>query len=204
MLGHLLIRSVEFVTSAVRPAQYPSTGIPEVAFVGRSNVGKSSLLNKLVNRRHMARTSSQPGKTQLINFFAINDAFYLVDLPGYGYAKVSKELQATWAPMAEAYLQRRETLCLVIQLIDLRHEPTKNDRQMYEWLSHFGRPPLLVATKADKLSRAAQAKNARVIRQGLQLADPAALVLTSADTGFGMEELWTHIETAVHSTTSSV
>lgn len=195
----MILRSVEFVTSAVRPAQYPETGIPEVAFVGRSNVGKSSLLNKLVNRRHMARTSSQPGKTQLINFFAINDSFYLVDLPGYGYAKVSKELQASWAPMAEAYLQRRDTLCLVIQLLDLRHEPTQNDRQMYAWLSHFGRPPLIVATKADKLSRAAQAKNARVIRQGLSLASDVPMVMTSSDTGFGMEALWEQIERAVQS-----
>ncbi|MCY0875080.1 MAG: ribosome biogenesis GTP-binding protein YihA/YsxC [Firmicutes bacterium] len=199
----MLIRSVEFITSAVRPAQYPDTGIPEVAFVGRSNVGKSSLLNKLVNRRHMARTSGQPGKTQLINFFAINEAFYLVDLPGYGYAKVSKDLQATWAPMAEAYLQRRETLRLVIQLVDLRHEPTLNDRQMYTWLSHFGRPPLIVATKADKLSRAAQSKNARVIRQVMDLPGDAPMVITSSGTGYGMDELWGHIEQVVHEGTDS-
>jgi len=193
----MILRSVEFVTSAVTASQYPVTGFPEVAFVGRSNVGKSSLLNKLVNRRHMARTSASPGKTQLINFFVINDTFYLVDLPGYGYAKVSKEKQATWGPMAEAYMQQRETLKLVIQLIDIRHDPTREDLNMYQWLTHFGRPPLIVTTKADKLSRGAVIKNTKVVRTAFGLASDAPLVVTSSGTGLGIEDLWSNIERVV-------
>lgn len=190
----MIIRTSEFVTSAVKAEQFPVTGYPEVAFVGRSNVGKSSLLNKLVNRRHLARTSGQPGKTQLINFFIINEQIHLVDLPGYGYAKVSKEQQSTWAPMIESYLQRRSQLCLVIQLIDLRHDPTRDDRQMHAWLTHIGLPPLIVTTKADKLSRGAQAKQTRIVRSVLELPEDAPLVVTSSSTGAGIELLWDEIE----------
>lgn len=190
----MIIRSAEFVTSAVRAEQYPTTGFPEVAFVGRSNVGKSSLLNKLVNRRQLARTSGHPGKTQLINFFSINESLHLVDLPGYGYARVSKQQQATWGPMVETYLQRRSQLRLVVQLIDLRHEPSREDKQMNEWLRHFGVPLLVVTTKADKLSRTERDKQERMIRRELQISAPEALIVTSAGKGTGIEDVWNVIE----------
>ncbi len=161
--------------------------------MGRSNVGKSSLLNKLLNRRHLARISSQPGKTQLINFYHINEQFYLVDLPGYGYAKVSKEVQATWGPMIERYLIERTPLALIVQLIDIRHPPSRDDEVMYNWLAHIGRPCLIVATKADKISRGAHDKHRKVIRTALELPAADRIILSSADTGLGIEEIWNAI-----------
>lgn len=151
---------------------------------------KSSLLNKLLNRRHLARISSQPGKTQLINFYHINEQFYLVDLPGYGYAKVSKEVQATWGPMIERYLIERTPLALIVQLIDIRHPPSRDDEVMHNWLAHIGRPCLIVATKADKISRGAHEKHRRVIRTALELPAADRIILSSADTGLGIEEIW--------------
>ncbi len=186
----VIIRSATFLTSAVRLDQCPAEGNPEIAFVGRSNVGKSSLLNKLLNRRHLARISSQPGKTQLINFFHINEQFYLVDLPGYGYAKVSKEVQATWGPMIESYLIERTPLALIVQLIDIRHPPSREDGLMHNWLAHIGRPCLIVATKADKISRGAHEKQRKMIRTALKLQASDRIILTSAETGAGIEETW--------------
>ncbi len=192
----MIIKSAEFVLSAVRQNQYPTEGGREVAFVGRSNVGKSSLINKLLNRRRLAHTSSQPGKTQTINFYHINQAFYFVDLPGYGYAKVAKEQKSTWGAMIEEYLLKRPQLVLVLMLVDLRHPPTKLDVATAEWLLHIGRPFVVVATKADKLSRAVQAKNASVIRKELGLSVDS-LIATSAETGYGIEAVWERIEQAV-------
>ncbi|MHB1627964.1 MAG: ribosome biogenesis GTP-binding protein YihA/YsxC [Bacilli bacterium] len=186
----VIIRSATFLTSAVRLDQCPADGKPEIAFVGRSNVGKSSLLNKLLNRRHLARISGQPGKTQLINFFHINEQFYLVDLPGYGYAKVSKEVQATWGPMIERYLIERTPLALVVHLIDIRHAPSREDELMHNWLAHIDRPRLIVATKADKISRGVHEKQRKMIRTALKLQAAERIILTSADTGAGIEETW--------------
>ncbi|MHB1683729.1 MAG: ribosome biogenesis GTP-binding protein YihA/YsxC [Bacilli bacterium] len=186
----MIIRSATFLTSAVRLDQCPVDGEPEIAFVGRSNVGKSSLLNKLLNRRHLVRISSSPGKTQLINFFHINEQFYLVDFPGYGYAKVSKDVQATWGPMIERYLIERTPLALVVQLVDIRHPPSREDALMHEWLAYIGRPCLIVATKADKISRGVHEKHCKVIRTVLKLSDTDKIILSSAEKGLGIAELW--------------
>ena len=192
----MIVKTTEFVISAVRQDQYPLGGEREIAFVGRSNVGKSSLINKLLGRRRLAHTSSQPGKTQTINFYHINEAFYFVDLPGYGYAKVAKELKNTWGTMIEEYFLQRPNLSLVLMLVDLRHAPTKLDVAMAEWLHHIGRPFLIVSTKADKLSHAAQTKNASVIRKGLGV-DGATFIATSAETGYGIDLVWSRIELAL-------
>ncbi len=191
----MIIHSAEFIISAVRLDQCPTAEKAEFAFVGRSNVGKSSLLNKLLNRRKLARISGQPGKTQTLNFYHINEDFYLVDLPGYGYAKVSKELRAKWGPMVEEYLIRRDTLIKVVQLIDVRHLPTRDDQMMYEWLSYNGRSPLVVATKADKIARGAYGKHVQQIRNTLKMdSSQSVVVLTSADTGYGIDQLWATLD----------
>ena len=147
------IKQSEFIISAVKPAQYPTDNMVEYAFVGRSNVGKSSLINTLTNRRKLVKVSGTPGKTRLINFFLINNSFYFVDLPGYGYAKVSKSEQAKWGKMMEDYLVRRPQLQKVALLVDCRHKPTKDDLLMYGWIKHFGYEVVIVATKKDKLNR---------------------------------------------------
>src|SRR5687767_15255983 len=146
------IVSAEFVKSAYERLHYPNDGRPEIAFLGRSNVGKSSLLNSLLNRKGLARTSNTPGRTQSINFFLVNDSFYFVDLPGYGFAKVSKSMRADWGKMAEEYLSNRQELALCIQLVDSRHKPSRLDIQLYEWLVFNQKPFIIVATKSDKLS----------------------------------------------------
>src|SRR5215468_6116399 len=148
----LKIKSVRFVRSVTSPEQFPGGRLPEVAFVGRSNVGKSSLVNSLLGSPGLARTSSTPGRTQLINFFQVNNGFYFVDLPGYGYAKVPVEIKRTWGPMVEGYLATRANLVLVVVITDSRHEPTRLDLQMTEWLQSRGKPFIIVATKSDKLS----------------------------------------------------
>lgn len=184
------INTAEFIISAVENAQYPQTGLPEVAFVGRSNVGKSSLLNSLLNRKKLALTSSNPGKTRLINFFLINEAFYFVDLPGYGFARVSKEMKQQWGQMIEEYLLSREPLKLVVQLVDVRHPPTADDLQMYKWLVHFNLPTVIVATKADKITCGKWQKHLQQIRTGLQLGPQGPVILYSSQTGQGKDELW--------------
>jgi GTP-binding protein len=188
------ILSAEFLGSAVSPAQYPRSPLPEVAFAGRSNVGKSSLINTLVHRRGLAKTSATPGKTQTINFFLINQCFLLVDLPGYGYAKVPQEVQARWRPMVEAYLQQRQTLRGVVHIIDVRHPPTVQDQQLREWLQAHDVPVVTVATKADKITTAQRAEHIQMVRQGLALAIDEPLYLFSAPNREGRLQLWQHLE----------
>lgn len=183
------IISAEFVTSAVKPPNYPAGELPEVALAGRSNVGKSSLLNKLINRKRLARTSNTPGRTRLINFFLVNDSFHLVDLPGYGYARVPVGERDSWKKMVEDYLMTRPHLKGVLLLVDSRHPPTAMDLQMYGWLKFRGLPAAVAATKADKLSRSRLLQSLKVIKKDLQLAEGDALVPFSAETGQGREEL---------------
>ena len=191
----MIIRSVEFVTSAARLDQCPTPAFPEIAFAGRSNVGKSSLINRLLQRRRLAHTSGQPGKTRLLNFFSVNGAVYFVDLPGYGYAKVGKQVQAGWGPLIERYLEHRPTLALVVHLVDLRHVPSREDRLMQRMLVDLGRPALIVCTKADKLSRSGVARQLRMIAQELDLRG-RPIVAVSAAAGTGMDELWSHLDAA--------
>ncbi|WP_018130987.1 ribosome biogenesis GTP-binding protein YihA/YsxC [Effusibacillus pohliae] len=190
----MVIHSSEFVISAVGPKQYPEGTQPEIALAGRSNVGKSSLINRMVNRKNLARTSAKPGKTQTLNFYHINRAFYFVDLPGYGFAQVPKSVKDKWAKFIEQYLAQREQLKAVLQLVDLRHPPTKEDMQMFDWLGHFGIPRIVVTTKADKISRGHWAKHQKVIREALNVPKEVPMVLFSAETGQGREELWSLLE----------
>ena len=185
----MLIKSAEFVTSAVRPQQYPAPDRPEFAFAGRSNVGKSSLINTLVSRRKLVQTSSAPGKTRLINFFRVNDAFMLVDLPGYGYARVSEIERRKWRPMVEQYLSGRESLKAVVVILDIRRTPNEEDAQLLHWLDRQEIPSVLVVTKADKLSKTSQAKQQAMISAALEV-DPGDFVLFSAKTRQGRQALW--------------
>lgn len=163
------IKRSEFITSAVKKNQYPIDNRVEIAFVGRSNVGKSSIINSLTNRKKLAKVSGTPGKTRLVNFFLINDDFYLVDLPGYGYAKVSKQEKDSWGKTVEMYLNDREQLKRVVLLVDSRHKPTGDDIMMHEWIKHFGYDEIVVATKSDKLTRNELKKNEKVIKETLKL-----------------------------------
>lgn len=190
----LKINKSELEAVAVRPAQYPPDGPAEIAFAGRSNVGKSSLLNLLTGRKNLARVSGAPGKTRTINFYRINDRFRIVDLPGYGYAKVSKSVTEDWGQMMERYLGTREGLRCVIQLVDIRHAPTRQDLQMYEYLRHYGLDGIVVATKADKVSRNEQAKNLAGIRKELKLGPEDILLPVSALKRTGIEQLLDVIE----------
>jgi len=183
------IHSAEFVLSAAKTAQCPKDNLPELALIGRSNVGKSSLINKLLNRRALARTSGTPGKTRLLNFYRINDCWYWVDLPGYGFARVSKSMRNEWQKLIEGYLKNREPLRGVIQLVDLRHPPSADDIQMYQWFQYFNLPTILVATKADKISRGQWARHLKVIRTTLEIGTEVPLIVFSALNGTGVEEL---------------
>lgn len=174
-----IIRS-ELEAVAVRPNQYPDVSLDEIAFVGRSNVGKSSLLNLLTNRKSLARVSGNPGKTRTINFYLINDAFRFVDLPGYGYAKVSKSITADWDRMMDDFFKQRKNLKRVVQLVDIRHEPSKLDVQMYEYLRSYGLDGLVCATKADKISGNQKQKNLSIIRKSLNLGKEDKIVPVSA------------------------
>jgi GTP-binding protein len=185
----LPIRSLEFLGGMAQPGGWrPPSGLPEIAFVGRSNVGKSSLLNRLVRRRGLARVSRTPGRTQEINFFRVNDAFVLVDLPGYGYARVAKERRETWRPLIAQYLTSSPALRGVVQLVDARHDPTDDDRAMLDQLAAIGTPTLVVATKIDKLSTAAQSPRLEELRQTLGL-DAEQVIGFSSTTGVGRDEL---------------
>jgi GTP-binding protein len=184
------IVSAEFLVSAVSPAQYPRQPLPEVAFAGRSNVGKSSLINTLVQRRGLAKTSATPGKTQTINFFLINQRFRLVDLPGYGYARVPREVQVRWRPMVETYLRQRDMLRAVVHIVDLRHPPTEQDQQLREWLQHQGVRLVVVATKVDKIKASQRAAHVEIVRQGLALPADESLLLFSAVSREGRFQLW--------------
>lgn len=190
------IKNSEFVISAVGPAQYPEDGLPEIALAGRSNVGKSSLINKMLMRRNLARTSAQPGKTQTLNYYRVNaeaGELYYVDFPGYGYARVSKSQRQSWGKMIELYLRERTPLKLVLQLVDFRHPPSAEDQKMFEWLSHYGIPMCVVATKTDKVSRSQWPKHAKMIRQTLGMPGHVPLVHFSSETGQGRDELWSII-----------
>ncbi len=190
------VKSAEFVTSAVKPHQYPVAQLPEVAFAGRSNVGKSSLINTLVNRKRLVKTSATPGRTQLINFFTVNAVLSLVDLPGYGYARVPAAVQRQWGPMIETYLKGRETLRAVVLILDVRRTPGLEEQNLIDWLALYRRAPILVLTKADKLSKSARVQQRAAI--GRTLGVPAAeLILFSAKSRLGRPEVWSAIETAV-------
>ncbi len=184
------IRSSEFVTSAVKPDQWPTDGLPEIALAGRSNVGKSSLINRLLNRKNLARTSQTPGKTQTLNYFIINDAFYFVDVPGFGYAKVSQAERRAWGRMIETYLTENKQLKVVVQLVDLRHPPSVDDVQMYKFLKHYGIPVILVTTKADKIPKGKYQKHMKIIREKLNKEPSDPMILFSSVTGLGKDELW--------------
>ncbi len=178
----------------VKFEQYPNDNKPEIAFVGKSNVGKSTLINAMLNRKSLARTSSQPGKTRTINFYNVNDSIYIVDLPGYGYAKASKTDIQKWSVMIEKYLQKRECLSGIILLIDIRHEPSKNDIMMYDWLKHYGYDIIIVATKSDKLNRSQIPKHLSIIKKTLNLSSEDKLIAFSGTAKTGVAELWAEID----------
>ena len=186
------IRSAEITMSAVNKSQYPAEGIPEIALVGRSNVGKSSTVNTLLNRRNFARTSQTPGKTRTINFYLINQEFYFVDLPGYGYAKLSKSEKEKWGAIMERYLQERDELSICL-LVDIRHEPSNDDKMMYDWIKHFGYDCVIVATKADKISRGQYQKHFNIIRKKLGLSKEDKIFPISSLKKTGVEELWNEV-----------
>ena len=171
-------------------SKLPDNLIPEFAFAGKSNVGKSSLINALMQRKSLARTSSQPGKTQTINFYNVNDAFYLVDLPGYGYAKAGAAVSAKWGKMVERYLHTSKQLKNVFLLIDIRHEPSANDKQMYEWILAQGYTPLIIATKADKIKRSQLDKQKKIVREGLGMPKDGILIAFSVETKQGRDEIY--------------
>lgn len=175
-------------------SKLPENLLPEFAFAGKSNVGKSSLINGLMNRKSYARTSSQPGKTQTINFYNINEQLYFVDLPGYGYAKVSMELRAKWGKMIERYLKKSEQLKLIFLLVDIRHEPSENDKDMYDWIVQNGFQPIVIATKLDKINRSQIAKQTKLIRTSLRMPKEGILIPFSAETKQGRDEIWNKIE----------
>ncbi|HAM81447.1 ribosome biogenesis GTP-binding protein YihA/YsxC [Ornithinibacillus bavariensis] len=184
------VTNAEIVISAVSKKQYPNDQLPEIALAGRSNVGKSSFINKLIARKSLARTSSKPGKTQTLNFYRINDAFYFVDVPGYGYAKVSKTEREKWGKMMEEYFQTRETLKAVLLITDIRHEPTKDDIQMYEFLKYYELPVIVVATKLDKIPKGKRAQHLKRTINTLQLERGDIILPFSSETGEGKDEAW--------------
>jgi len=187
------VKSTEFIKSATKPAHYPEGDLPEIAFAGRSNVGKSSLINVLVNRKALVRTSSTPGRTQLINFFDVNGTFTLVDLPGYGFAKVPLEVKKQWGPMMQTYLSSRANLRGVVLIIDVRRIPQGEDIQMFEWLRTFGIPPILVVTKCDKVSRSQRERHFAAIAKelGVKRDELSSFSALSRD---GSEGIWERIE----------
>lgn len=187
------INQAELIISAVSAKQYPEGGLPEIALAGRSNVGKSSFINKMINRKALARTSSKPGKTQTLNFYQLNEAFFFVDVPGYGYAKVSKKKEKFGEKMMEEYFVTRESLKATVLLIDSRHEPTKDDQVMYDFLKHYEIPVIVVATKIDKLSKSKKAKHLKAVKDVLEMESEDHLVGFSAETAEGKEEAWRYV-----------
>lgn len=190
----MVIKSLELETVCGITSKFPENDKLEMAFWGRSNVGKSSLINTLMNRKSFARISSQPGKTQTVNYYNVNDIFYLVDLPGYGYAKVSKEVAAKWMKMIERYLNTSQCLRVVFLLIDIRHDPSAKDVEMYRMLTQKGLNPLIIATKADKISKMARQKNVAQIRKKLEVVEGTPIIPFSAQTKEGKEEIWEYID----------
>lgn len=189
------IKNVELSIVCGITSTLPDTDKVEIAFAGKSNVGKSSLINALMNRKALARTSATPGKTQTINFYNINDIMYLVDLPGYGYARVSEREKEQWGKLIERYLHTSKQLKAVFLLIDIRHEPSANDRMMYEWILAQGYQPIIIATKLDKLKRSQVQKHVKIIKEGLGLVPGTTVIPFSAETKQGREEIWELIET---------
>ena len=191
------ITSTEFIKSSFSEQDWPRTSLPEVAFLGRSNVGKSSLINSLLGVKGLARTSSTPGRTQALNFFLVNRRYHFVDLPGYGYARVPRAIRESWGEIVTTYLAKRESLVLSIQIVDSRHEPTKLDLQLREWLTSYAKPHLTVATKSDKLSQNELRKNIGRARETLDAPGPGEIIAYSAVTGHGRERVWRAIEGAL-------
>lgn len=187
------IKTATYELTAFKPEQYPNHGSPEIAFVGRSNVGKSSLINALVNRKNLAKQSATPGKTRGLNFYRIDHGLYFVDLPGYGYAKVSKAEKVFWGRMIETYLNTRNQLSLIIMLVDIRHTPSADDQTMYQWLVEGEKPNLVVATKSDKISRGQVSKRLQDIRATLKMNPAEPIIPFSAQTKQGREEIWNRI-----------
>ena len=190
----MVIKNVSLDIVCGITSKLPDTGRPEVAFAGKSNVGKSSLINSLVNRKALARTSAQPGKTQTINFYNINESIYLVDLPGYGYAKVPQSEKEKWGKMIERYLHTSKVLKAVFLLVDIRHDPSANDKMMYDWVVHNGYNPIIIATKMDKLKRSQIQKNFKAIKIGLNLRPGSIMIPFSAETKQGRDEIWALID----------
>ncbi len=188
------IISAEFVKSAVWPPQYPPGILPEIAFVGRSNVGKSSLMNTLVGRKKLAKTSNTPGRTQLINFFAVNEKISFVDLPGYGFAKVAQSVKKDWGDMIESYLRERQNLAIVIFILDIRRDPSVDDLALRDWLEHYRIPYISILTKADKLSNNQAIGRQKLIEKSLGVKAQKKTILFSAQTQKGKEELWQFLE----------
>ena len=193
----MVIKSVNLETVCGITSKIPDNPYNEVAFAGKSNVGKSSLINALMNRKSLARTSAQPGKTQTINFYNINDAMYLVDLPGYGYAKVSEEVKKKWGKMIENYLQTSKRLKAVFLLIDIRHDPSANDKMMYDWMVYEGYAPIIIATKLDKIKRSQIQKQVKAIRVGLGVEPGTTIIPFSAETKHGRDEIWALVDSLV-------
>ena len=190
----MIIRKAELETVCGITSTLPENVLPEFAFAGKSNVGKSSLINGLLNRRALARTSSQPGKTQTINFYNVNDALYFVDLPGYGYAKVSQDTVKKWGKMIDGYLHQSKVLRLVFLLVDIRHKPNQNDIQMYEWCVNYGFNPIIIATKSDKIKRSQLQKQIKQIKDALQVVDGTPVIPFSALNKSGRDEIWEYID----------
>ncbi|MDZ5470782.1 ribosome biogenesis GTP-binding protein YihA/YsxC (plasmid) [Bacillus sp. 31A1R] len=188
------VTSSEIVISAVKPDQYPGEALPEFALAGRSNVGKSSFINTMLNRRGLARISSKPGKTQTLNFYLINEILHFVDVPGYGYAKVSKSERAAWGKMIETYLTNREQLKAVLLIVDLRHPPSEDDIMMYDFLKHYHIPCIVIATKADKIPRGKWQKHLKVTRETLDLVQTDTIIVFSSETGEGKDKAWSVIQ----------
>ena len=188
------VDNVSLAAVAVKKEQYPTDGRPEVAFAGKSNVGKSSLINTMLRRKSLARTSQNPGKTRTINFYDVENAVYLVDLPGYGYARAAKSEIQKWGKMIENYLLKREELRAIIMLVDIRHEPGENDRRMYDWLKHYGYKIIMVATKSDKLKRSQLMKHTSMLRKSFNLDKEDILIPFSSENRSGREELWDVID----------
>lgn len=193
----MIIKKAELLITAGRKEQYPETVVSEIAFAGKSNIGKSSLINSLVNRKSLARTSSQPGKTQTVNFYNVNDLMNLVDLPGYGYAKVSKAEKDKWGKMIETYLNCRPQLKEVVLLVDIRHEPGANDIQMYEWIKSIGYTGYVIATKADKISKGQRDKHISIIKKTLNISDKSQIIPFSATDKLNVEKIWELFESLI-------
>jgi GTP-binding protein len=191
------VTKAELSTVAVKPEQYPKTNLPEFALAGRSNVGKSSFINKMLNRKKLARTSQRPGKTQTLNFYGINEIIYFVDVPGYGFARAPKPEREAWGRMIETYIQDRPPLKAMILIIDIRHDPSKDDKSMYDWLKHFEIPVIVVATKCDKIPKGKWDKHKKIIKQSLNMIPEDSLLVFSSETAYGKEDIWNKVRSYI-------